>query len=62
MKDEQLRKSVLDAAFDENGRRKLTCAEAFRIAAEHGVKKTAVMRVCNAEGIRICRCQLGCFK
>jgi len=62
MDAKRLKEAVLAATFEEAGRRKLACGEAFRLAAEHEVEKLAITRICNAEGVKICKCQLGCFK
>ena len=62
MENEQLKELVASATFEEGGRKKLTCAEAFRLAEEHNVELLDITRICNQERIKICRCQLGCFK
>ena len=62
MEKEELKRIVFDAVFEEDGRRKLTCPEAFRIAGEHNVELLEIARICNNENIRLCKCQLGCFK
>ncbi len=54
--------AVIQAASDINGRKRLPCAEAFRIAEQFGVEKREMGRICNALKIRISNCQLGCFK
>ncbi|GAH05694.1 unnamed protein product, partial [marine sediment metagenome] len=53
---------VVRAATDINGRKKLPCAEAFRLAEQFGVGKLEIRRICDAHNIRISNCQLGCFK
>jgi len=62
MEDETLDRRVAEAAFEEDGRKKLTCAAAFRLAAEHGVQVREIGKACNRTGIKIARCQLGCFR
>jgi len=62
MDDQDLMNAVCAAAFEENGRRKLACVQAFELSAELGVPLLDINRVCNREGIRICKCQLGCFR
>jgi hypothetical protein len=59
---EELKRLVFEAAYEEDGRTKLTCAQAFGLAEAHGVQLLDISRVCNREGIRFARCQLGCFK
>ncbi len=62
MEKEDIRKAVFEAAVAEGDRRTLQCAEAFRLADELGVQLTEIAAVCQSEDVRICRCQLGCFK
>jgi len=59
--DERLAEAVLGMATQEDGKTKLACAEALRLAAELGVRPSEIGRVCNERGVRITRCQLGCF-
>ena len=47
---------------EPDGRRKLTCAEAFELAMRFEVEVIEVGRICNQNNVRICKCQLGCFK
>ena len=60
--DKELIDAVLDTAASENGRRKLTCAEAFALAGEFDAQIAEIGRVCNQQNVKICKCQLGCFK
>jgi len=62
MDENRLKELVLAAAFEEDGKKKLTCAAAFRLSSQHNVDLLEISRVCNRERIKICRCQLGCFK
>lgn len=62
MGDENLKKLVEAAAVDVDERRVLRCADAFKLAAEHGVELLDITKICDSSGIRICSCQLGCFK
>ncbi|MBM3318038.1 MAG: hypothetical protein FJY75_09325 [Candidatus Eisenbacteria bacterium] len=39
----------------------LPCRAALALAAELGVSPARIGKVCNAHGIRIVDCQLGCF-
>lgn len=61
MEEERLKELIACAAFEEGGRKKLACAEAFKLAAEHNIELLDIARVCNQENIKICECQLGCF-
>ncbi len=58
---EELTQAVVERSRERNGRKTLTCAEAFQLAAELGVKTVEIGRICNQHGIRLCSCQLGCF-
>lgn len=63
-KKEQLVDVVLKSAKksgESDGRKQLTCAEAFKLAKEHDAKIIEIGRICNQNNIRICKCQLGCF-
>ena len=55
--DDKLRAAVLDRAKDG----KLTCRDAFRVAAELGVKPRAVGEMADASDVHLARCQLGLF-
>jgi hypothetical protein len=58
----ELARAVIAAAKERDGRKTLTCAQAFQIAERFAVPKIQVGRTCNEHGIRISHCQLGCFK
>jgi len=58
----RLHAAVMEASYEEGGRRRLKCADAFKIVEQLGVKLTDVSRICNQNNIRISNCQLGCFK
>lgn len=62
MDEKGLKEWIMRECFEEDGRKKLACADAFQIAERHAVELLDVARICNAENIRISRCQLGCFK
>ena len=58
----ELVNAVIKTATEVNGKKRLSCAEAFRLAARFGVKVREIGNICNTNEIRICNCQLGCFK
>lgn len=63
--EKQLIEAVLKSAAigrDSDGRKTLACAKAFRLAKEFQTEVIEIGRVCNQHNIRICKCQLGCFK
>ena len=61
MENEDLANAVLDRASEANGKMKLNCTEAFKLAKELEVEIGAIGQVCNQHDIRISKCQLGCF-
>ena len=61
-KDEDLINAVIERAQEQDGRKKLTCAEAFDLAQEFETAVMEVGHICNRRNIRICKCQLGCFR
>jgi hypothetical protein len=61
-KEEDLVVAVLERARESDGKRGLTCAEAFELAREFQAEIIEIGRICNRQDIRICKCQLGCFK
>ncbi len=61
-KEEDLTKALLKRVQEVDGRKKLACAEAFELAQEYEVRVIMIGRICNQNDIKICKCQLGCFK
>ena len=57
-------KKLTDAVLksDSGQRKTLTCAEAFELAEQYDVKPAEIGRICNQNKIKICKCQLGCFR
>jgi len=60
--DEELINEILKQTFKEKDAIKLTCARALKIAGQFGVKPSEVGSICNDRNIKLCQCQLGCFK
>ncbi len=60
-KEQNLTNAVVELACQSDGKRKLACAQAFKLAGEFGVAVIEIGRVCNHNDIKICKCQLGCF-
>ncbi len=60
-----LKQEIIDAILavvsEREGRRVLSCSQAFQIAERFGVAVRMVGEYCNAHGIKIVHCQLGCF-
>ena len=61
-KKEELVKAVLEKAQHSQGKSRLTCAEAFAIAEEFSSQIKEIGQICNQQDVKICNCQLGCFK
>ena len=61
-KGEDLIAAVLERALESDGGKKLACGTAFELAQEFGAEIIEVGRICNRHKIKICKCQLGCFK
>jgi hypothetical protein len=54
--DEQ-KQAIRDAEVDGA----LPCARAFQLSVEFNLSLKAIGDFCNAEGIKLKNCQLGCF-
>lgn len=61
MTDQELLTAIRALTFEDGDKTKLTCTAAFQIAAKSPVTLDDVGRVCNANDVRITKCQLGCF-
>lgn len=59
--NQELLAAISAAAVETDGKKRLPCAEAFRLAEEYGVGRGQVGRLCNEQGVKIAHCQLGCF-
>jgi alanyl-tRNA synthetase len=53
---------VVESAVEVNGRKTIPCARAFELHRQHGIPLREIGRICDEKGIRICACQLGCFR
>lgn len=49
------------AMMEKRGGEAITCAECFEIAERTGAARRVVGEAANRAGVRIVRCQLGCF-
>jgi len=58
---QELVSAVLKKVREVDGRKKLTCTEAFGLARQFGVEIIEVGQICNQNNVKICKCQLGCF-
>jgi hypothetical protein len=55
-------KKIETVFADEKIVKSITCPQAFAIAEKHHISKAEISEYCNAHGIKIHACQLGCFK
>lgn len=58
---ETIKAKVLEAAKEEEGKKKLSCAQAFKIASDLQVPVKQIGDCCNENEIKLKNCQLGCF-
>jgi hypothetical protein len=59
---EHIIEHVTSQSFAEDGKEKLNCSDALKIAEQTGVEPSVIGEICNERNIKICQCQLGCFK
>ena len=53
----------IEAAVKERAKEgRLACREAFALAERLGVSPGRIGEAANGAGVKICGCQLGCFK
>ena len=58
---DELKAAVNQATRSRNGRRVLTCRQALALADRFCVPPRRIGRICDAEGIKLRQCLLGCF-
>lgn len=58
---ETIKAKVLEAVKEIEGKNKLTCSEALKIASELKVSPKEIGDYCNENKIKLHSCQLGCF-
>ncbi len=61
MTGERVAREVSKRVRRRDGRSAISCSQAHRLAAELGVAVKRIGEVCEADGIKIVHCQLGCF-
>jgi hypothetical protein len=57
-----IQKLVLEVATERAGHRTISCARAFELHRQHDIPLAEIGRICDENDIRICACQLGCFR
>lgn len=65
MADPEKLQALVDAikakCVDKDGRMTLSCEDALTIADQFTVEAISITDICNRDGIKIVKCQLGCF-
>jgi hypothetical protein len=61
MNKNQLAAAIFRHTTVADGRRRISCEQAHRLAAEWGAEVARIGEICQAEQIKITHCQLGCF-
>ncbi len=59
---EKLAEIINSKTIDVNGKAKLHCGIAFKIAEETEYSLNYISNYCNNNNVRIGKCQLGCFE
>ena len=62
MVKKEITELILKLSFKEDDKVKLTCESALKVAEEFGIEPSEIGNFCNDQNIRLCQCQLGCFK
>ncbi|MCP4180966.1 MAG: hypothetical protein GY756_24650 [bacterium] len=62
MSDEKILNEIKKNCTEKDGKYKLQCAVAFKIAEELQIGLKKITEVCNANNIKVNNCQLGCFE
>ena len=57
----EIAEAIEAAVIEQDGRRKLTCAEAFKLSQSLKISPAEIGQYCNDNEIKISACQLGCF-
>lgn len=52
---------ILNATEDRDGKKILTCSRAVKLSSEHDISLKEIGELCDAHGIKIRECRLGCF-
>jgi hypothetical protein len=60
--NDELVAAVIEKSKMIDGKRRLSCAQAFELARQFDAKIVKIGLICNRQGIKIINCQLGCFK
>jgi LAO/AO transport system kinase len=61
MQGSKVSTEILKYANELDGNKKLSCSDAFKIKDDLNVEFSEIIKGCNKLGIKISKCQLGCF-
>ena len=62
MNAEEYGKIIEESSIDKDGRKVLPCTKAFELSEKFGISLKDIGEYCTGNGIKISRCQLGCFE
>ena len=62
MNADEYGKIIEESSIDKDGRKVLPCAKAFALSEKFGISLKDIGKYCTESGIKISRCQLGCFE
>ena len=61
MEQEKIVEAIKGKVFVRDGKEKLACQSALKLAEELGMDPKEIRQICDDNGIRVANCQLGCF-
>lgn len=61
MDREEVKKIVLEASVEIEGKRKIACPKAFELSKNYSISLKEIGDCCNENDIKLYGCQLGCF-
>jgi len=62
MTNEKILAEIKKNCAEIDGKYKLPCAVAFKLAEELQIGLKEITNICNAHKIKVNKCQLGCFE
>ncbi len=61
MNDKEVLELMIKNAVVVDGKQKLACKAAWKLASKYGIPLKKIGELCNSNSIKICECSLGCF-
>jgi len=62
MNAEEYGKIIEESAVEKDGKKMMPCAKAFELSEKFEISLKDIGEYCTKNGIKINRCQLGCFE